>query len=114
RRGVVKMTSGCFSDTGAGFWSITPQYGNSSVERSGAAILSRALFRQVNPPVVADFDAGRDHDFPGMVVGIGEIAGVTAIIGLVRGLQQRRAAGDGEIQHGVGLLDGAAIPGERR
>jgi hypothetical protein len=30
----------------------------------------------VNPPVVADLDAGRDHDFPGMAVGIAEIAGV--------------------------------------
>ena len=87
RRGVVKMTSGCFSDTDAGFWSIQPQYGNSPAERSGAAIASPVLIRQVNPPVVADLDAGRDHDFPGMVVRIAEIAGVTAVIGLVRGLQ---------------------------
>src|SRR5258705_7486025 len=99
------MPSGCFSDTGAGFWSITPQYGNSPPERSGAAILSRVLIRQVNPPVVTDFDAGGDHDFPGVAVGIAEIAGVTAVIGPVRGLQQRRAAGDCEIQHGVDLLD---------
>ena len=30
------MTRGCFSDTGAGFWFIKPQYGNLSEERSGA------------------------------------------------------------------------------
>jgi hypothetical protein len=32
----------------------------------------------MNPAIVADLDAGRDHDFPGVVVGIAEIAGVTA------------------------------------
>ena len=26
--------------------------------------------------VVTDLDAGRDHDFPGMIVGIGEISGI--------------------------------------
>jgi len=41
----------------------------------------------VNPPVVADLDTERDHDFPGVAVGIAEIAGVTAVIGLVCGLQ---------------------------
>src|SRR5438067_1946048 len=48
------------------------------------------LIRQMNPPVVADLDAGRNHDFPGMVVGISKISGIAAIVGLVRRLQQRR------------------------
>ena len=61
--------------------------GTIPVIQRAAARHSAASIRQVNPPVVADFDAGRDHDFPGMVVGIAEIAGVTAVIGLVRGLQ---------------------------
>ncbi len=39
------------------------------------------------PAGLRRLDAGRDHDFPGMVVGIAEIAGVTAVIGLVRRLQ---------------------------
>jgi len=38
RRGVVKMTSGGFFDSGAGFWSIEPQYGNSPAGRSGAVV----------------------------------------------------------------------------
>src|SRR3954469_18780191 len=49
------------------------------------------LIRQMNPPVVADLDARCDHDFPGMIVGIAEIAGIAAIVGLARRLQQRRA-----------------------
>ena len=49
-----------------------------------------------------------------MTVGIAEIAGIAAVIGLVRGLQQQRAAGDCEIKYRIDLLDRAAIPGERR
>jgi len=45
----------------------------------------------MNPTVVTDLDAGCDHDFPGMVVRIGEITGIAAVVGLVRGFQQRRA-----------------------
>ena len=46
------------------------------------------LIPQMNPAVLADLDAGGDHDFPGMVVGIAEISGVAAIGGLMRGLEQ--------------------------
>jgi hypothetical protein len=37
----------------------------------------------------------------GVAIWIAEIAGVTAVLGLVRGLQQQGAAGDCEIQHGI-------------
>src|SRR3981189_578273 len=74
---------------------------------------ARSLIRYVNAPVVSDLDAGGDHDFPGMIVRIGEISGIPAVIGCVRGLQQRRAFRDGEIENPIDLLRVAAVPCER-
>src|SRR6478752_6746341 len=67
----------------------------------------------MNPPVFTDLDAGCDHDFPGMIVGICKISGVTAIVGLVSWPQQRGPLGNREIQHRIDLLGRGAIPGER-
>ena len=72
--------------------------------RTIPVIQPAALFRQMHPPVLADLDARRDHDLPGMAVGIGEIAGIAAVVGLMRGLQQRRALADGERQNRIDLL----------
>src|ERR1700737_1434429 len=49
------------------------------------------LIRQVNAPVFADLEAGRDHRLPRMPVGIGEISGIPAIAGLMRRLYERGA-----------------------
>src|SRR5689334_7960693 len=46
------------------------------------SVLSVGSIRQMNPPVVADFNARRDHDFPRMIVGIAKVAGVAAVVGL--------------------------------
>jgi hypothetical protein len=54
-------------------------------------IQSRRLIRQMHAPVFANLDVGRDHDFPGMVIGIGKISGIAAVISLMRRLQQRRS-----------------------
>src|SRR3982074_2390122 len=42
-------------------------------------------------PVFAHFDIGRDNDFPRMrmIVRIGKISGATAVVGFMRGFQQR-------------------------
>src|SRR2546429_5945713 len=68
----------------------------------------------MRPVVLSVRSAGSSHSATERVDVTIKIDADAAKIGLVRGLQQRRAAGDGEIQHGVDLLDGAAIPGERR
>ena len=42
----------------------------------------------MHAPVFADLDAGRDHDFPGMAVRIGEITAIAAVICRPRPPQQ--------------------------
>src|SRR5215471_476806 len=64
--------------------------------------------RQMHAPVVADLDAGRDHDFPGVAVRIDEVAGIAAIIGAARRLQQRSPLRDGKFQHRIDLFGRAA------
>jgi hypothetical protein len=97
------MTSGCFSDTGAGSGS-SAEIQQLTAERSGTGLTSR-----LNPAGEPDgrrrLDAGRDHDFPGVVVGIAEIAGVTAVLGLVRGLSTARRRRRCEIQRRIDFLD---------
>jgi len=40
----------------------------------------------MHAPILSDLDIGGDHGLPGMAVGIGEIAPITAIVGLSAGL----------------------------
>ena len=71
----------------------------------------RTLVRQMNAPVLAHFDIGCDHDLPGVTVGIGEISGIAAIVGLVRWFQKLSTLRDGKIQHRIDFLGVAAVPG---
>jgi hypothetical protein len=51
----------------------------------------RRSIRQMDPLVLANLNSGRDHDFPGMMIGIGKITGITGIIGTSCRFQKRRA-----------------------
>ena len=81
--------------------------------RTIPVIQTSRLLGQMHPPVLSDLDAWRDHDFPGMAVGVGEIAGITAVVGLMRRFQQRRALADREGQNRIDLVARGAVPGER-
>jgi len=57
----------------------------------GRRLAARLVRVADRAPVLSHLDARRDHNFPDMAVGIGEISAIAAIIGQLRGLQQRRA-----------------------
>ena len=60
---------------------ITPRYSVGDTD----------LILQMHAAVIADLDTWCDHDFPGMTVGIGKIAGIAAVIGGVSRFQHRSA-----------------------
>src|SRR5262249_19075203 len=66
--------------------------------------------RQMQAAVFTQIDIGRDHDLPGMPIRIGKISGVSAVIGLVRGFEERSALREREGKHGIDLLGRVAVP----
>src|SRR5689334_987055 len=115
------FASGCFADLSRLMAAIlapacsTAQPGTREYSRySIAEPASLDSIRQTHSPVVADLDAGRNHDFPRIAVGIDEIPGIASIVGAARGFQQRRAFRDREFEHRIDLFGRIAVPGERK
>src|SRR4051794_21962384 len=108
RRGVVRMTTDSLGEV------LFPCIARHTAFHRTSKASTAASLRQVNPPVVAHLDAGRDDNLPRMTVPIGKISGIAAIVGGMRGLQQPGALGHRKRQYRVNFIAGAAVPGERR
>jgi hypothetical protein len=102
RRAVVKMTLASVCDEQLMIWI----YANADRR-------AKPLVRQMHAPVVADRYAGRDDSLPDMTVGIGKIAGVTAILGRGGGLEPAAQPGTRVNARYSTLTGRAKSPGAR-
>src|SRR5215203_873492 len=55
-------------------------------------------------------DAGCDHDFPGMIVRLDDIAALASVLRFMRELQQRGAFRYSEIEYLIDFFGAAAVP----